>query len=230
MVDAPLTSWVSARLAEGWTTEQVYLELLKQGHTVEVIQRAFHDAGRETRSADLQQRVVRIVLIIGAVLVGAGVFSFIAANWSAMPDWLRIGLIVTGIVVFAVSGWVVKEFTSLKLTGAALIFVGSAIYGAGIYLVAQIYNIQGNWPDGFMLWMIGVLAMAAATRTTSLYVGGLILGIISAIGYPIGLLGDGGLDPYLLSSPVFIALGCIAALAAGFLLRWRAHFGPEDRW
>ncbi|MBI5231592.1 MAG: DUF2157 domain-containing protein [Coriobacteriales bacterium] len=230
MTDTDLQRWVADRVAEGLTPEQIYLELLQAGHTLGVIENAFKGVTSEQRSAELQQRVVRIVLVIGAVLVGAGVFSFIAANWDQMPDWLRIAVIIAGMLVFSVGGFVVREHTRTRLTGEALLLIGSIIFGAGIFLVAQIYNVQGNWPDGFMLWMFGTLAMATAMRSTGLYVLGLILGIIATIGYPVGLLAEGGLDPYLLSSPLLSLGGTAAAIGAGLWLRRGLALGPKDRW
>ncbi len=35
-------------------------------------------------------------------------------------------------------------------------------YGAGIWLVAQIYNIDEHYPNGFLFWALGALAMAWA--------------------------------------------------------------------
>jgi len=229
-VDDALTRWVADRFAEGQTQEQVYLSLLQQGHTVAIIERAVHEARHGARSADLQQRVVRIVLIIGAILVGAGVFSFIAANWQAMPDWLRIAVIVAGMFLFSVTGFFVRTRDRLRLTGDALLLIGSVIFGAGIFLVAQIYNIQGNWPDGFMMWMVGTLCMAVAVGSTPLYVLALLLGVIATIGYPIGLLADGSLDPFLLSSPLLGIIGAVVAIGAGFWLRRGVDLGSRERW
>lgn len=229
-IASPLGTWVADRLAEGWSLEQIYLTLLQQGHALTVIESAVHEAHGDQRAAALQQRVVRVVLIVGAVLVGAGVFSFIAANWQELAAAGRIALIVAGMLVFSVTGYLIRERTDSRLLGEALLLIGSIIYGAGIFLVAQIYNVQGNWPDGFMMWMIGALVMALAVRSTGLFVLGIALGVTACIGYPFGLLGDGGLDPYLLTSPLLALAGAAVAGAAGLLLKRESPSAPAERW
>jgi peptide/nickel transport system substrate-binding protein len=61
--------------AEGRSIEQVYLALLGEGMTVADIQAAVAESARSPEVA--QARVVRIVLILGAILIGAGAFSFV---------------------------------------------------------------------------------------------------------------------------------------------------------
>ena len=36
------------------------------------------------------------------------------------------------------------------------------LFGAGIWLVAQVYHIEEHFPDGFLIWGIGALALAWA--------------------------------------------------------------------
>jgi uncharacterized membrane protein len=52
--------------------------------------------------------------------------------------------------------------------GKALIFLGSLLYGAGIWLIAQIYNIKEHYPNGILLWIIGVLPMAYMISSESI--------------------------------------------------------------
>jgi uncharacterized membrane protein len=44
--------------------------------------------------------------------------------------------------------------------GASLILLGSFIFGAGIFLIAQIYHITVHYPNGPLLWGLGVLPLA----------------------------------------------------------------------
>ena len=36
--------------------------------------------------------------------------------------------------------------------------IGTICVGAGIFLTAQIFNLQEHWPSGILLWSIGALA------------------------------------------------------------------------
>jgi uncharacterized membrane protein len=46
----------------------------------------------------------------------------------------------------------------------ALHGVGTVALGGGIFLAAQIFNLQENWPSGILLWAIGALLSATILR------------------------------------------------------------------
>jgi uncharacterized membrane protein len=225
-----LTAWVARMTAEGRSPEEIYLAALGDGWTVAAVQSAVAEQGRAGRAADLRTRVVRVVVAFGAILVGAGVFSFVAANWAAMSDWLRIAIIVVSMLLASVTGWWLRESRGLRFTGGALLLLGSIIFGAGIFLVAQIFNLSGNWPDGFLMWMIGTVAMAAATRLRALFILGLLVGVIPAVGYPFGLADPMALDAFLLTPAWLVFAGAVFALGACLLLRTETPSAIRDRW
>lgn len=229
MGDRDLTSTVAALLAQGESVERVYLALLSEGATVPDVQRALAAATKADRSADIQQRTVRIVLAIGALLVGAGVFSFVAANWQGMPTPAKVALIVVSMVAASAAGWWAERWRGYRFTGEALLLLGNVIFGAGIFLIAQAFNVRGNWPDGMILWMIGALAMAYATDAVALYALAAVVGAAAAIGYPIALV-SGGPEPFALTSPLLIAGGTLAALAAALVIRRLLPPPEEGRW
>ena len=230
MKNDDLSTWVESRTAEDWTTEQVYTQLLKDGWTVKAIQEAVAASLRGQRSADLRSRVVKIVVGVGVVLIAAGVFSFVAANWQAMADWARVTVIVVATILVSATGWWMREYRGLRVTGGAVLLLGSVIFGAGIFLVAQVYNLSGNWPDGFIMWMIGTLAMGAATRLKLLYVLGLVIGLIAAVGYPIALVDPYAVDAFALTSAWLVLVAAAAALGAAALLRRDIPVAWKDRW
>jgi uncharacterized membrane protein len=225
-----LAAWVASMTADGRSIEDVYLAALSDGWTVAAIQEAVTRSREAERAADLRTRVVRVVVAVGAILIGAGVFSFVAANWQAMSDQLRIGIIVGAMALSSVVGWWLRERRGLRFTGGALLLLGSIIFGAGIFLVAQIYNLSGNWPDGFVMWMIGTVAMAVATRLRALYVLALVVGVIPAVGYPFGLADPIAVESFLLTSPWLVFLGAAFALGAVLLLRADETEPVRDRW
>ena len=51
----------------------------------------------------MQKKVVGIVVTVGAVLIGAGIFSFVASNWRNMDKSVKIALIVVAIIASATS-------------------------------------------------------------------------------------------------------------------------------
>ena len=101
---------------------------------------------------------IRVVVTIGELLVGLGILSFIASNWDGISNLVKL------LIIFGVFGGV--NFTGYMLsennprTGRSFIYLGTLVYGAGIFLIGQMYNFGGEFPTAFLLWSLGVLPMA----------------------------------------------------------------------
>ena len=217
--DPKLVEYLKTSLASGRSKEDIYKELLGQGRTIEVIQESFNAIGAEQEKEDTSKKTIRIIVTIAAVLVGAGIFSFIAANWLEMTKPIKIGIILISMIVSYGVGWYFKEKSELQKTGDALILLGSITYGAGIFLVAQMFNIRANWPDGFILWMIGTIAMAFAVESYPLFYLAIPLGIIALIGHPFGIFNGFGYNSFLLTSSFLLLVATIITFATGWIVR-----------
>lgn len=105
-----------------------------------------------------------VLAIIAGVLMCFAVASFVAANWQDMPRLGRLGLLL-GIIW---ASYVAAGALASRGAGAfsdAAVLVGSAAFGASIMLVSQMYHINGNPPDGVLLWWIGALLAGVALRS-----------------------------------------------------------------
>ena len=101
---------------------------------------------------------IRVVVTIGAILVGLGILSFIASNWDGISHFVKL-LIIFGVFVGVnLAGYLLSETN--PRTGRSLIYLGTLVYGAGIFLIGQMYNFGGDYPTAFLLWSLGVLPMA----------------------------------------------------------------------
>lgn len=95
--------------------------------------------------------------ILGAVLIGFGAMSFVAAHWNEMPRLFRLALIFGGL--FGAYGIAGVLFERKHPTFAhAAILAGVALFGAGIMLIAQMFHIEGHPPDAVLTWALGALA------------------------------------------------------------------------
>ena len=95
--------------------------------------------------------------ILGAVLIGFGAMSFVAAHWNEMPRLFRLAMIFGGL--FGAYGIAGVLFERKHPTFAhAAILAGVAIFGAGIMLIAQMFHIEGHPPDAVLTWALGALA------------------------------------------------------------------------
>jgi len=222
------TEFIITSLSKGKSKEQIYSELLDRGITVEVIHEAFGNIISTEESEDTQKRTIRLILTIAALLVAAGVFSFIAANWKGMSKPIKVATIVFAMLVIDAGAWHLRERSRLVKMGEALLLLGSFMYGAGIFLVAQMFHMRANWPDGFILWLAGVIPMGFAVDAFSLFYLAIPIAIVALVGYPMGIFGDiQGYNPFLLTSPLLLLGATLTLLSAGIAVRKRVP--PELR-
>ena len=126
---------------------------------------------RDSDEADRGSRLVTVLAVLGALLVGVGVITFFAANWQVIPKWVKVSLVFGSIVVsYAVGYYLAFEKQNYPRVGRAIIFLGSILYGAGIWLVAQIFHINAHYPDGVLFWAIGIVPIVVVCSSLSILI------------------------------------------------------------
>ncbi|MEK7627377.1 MAG: DUF2157 domain-containing protein [Patescibacteria group bacterium] len=184
MADQKLIEYIQNSLARGTSKNEIYKELINTGWTIDVIQEGFNAIQKIGDKERTQQKTIRIIVIFGAILIGAGIFSFIAANWQGLGRVEKIAILIFAMLGFYAGGWFLKEKKHYEKTGGALIFLGSLVYGASVFLIAQMFHIRENWPDGFILWMIGAVAIGFALDLYPVFYLAIVVGFIAIISHP----------------------------------------------
>ena len=80
------------------------------------------------------------------------------------------------------AAWQSFSNVEVLLDGVDLnVLLGAIVFGAGIFLIGQIFNINSHWPNAFLYWTLGIVAFAYLTQskpimylsllTASVYVG-----------------------------------------------------------
>jgi len=100
---------------------------------------------------------------LGAAVAGLGVILLLAYNWQAIPKAAKLAVIFGGLGGLHGAGiWLFLRDDWRRQLGEAVSLLGTMLFGAGIWLVAQIYHIEEHYPNGFLIWGLGALAMAWA--------------------------------------------------------------------
>jgi uncharacterized membrane protein len=95
---------------------------------------------------------VLLALMLGGILLGAGVLLFVAAHWDMVSPGMRLTMVLAMLVFFHGCGWLAqKKFAGLA---TAMHAVGTIAAGAAIALVGQIFNMQEHWPAAILLWAL----------------------------------------------------------------------------
>src|SRR3990172_8445342 len=95
--------------------------------------------------------------ILGVLLLGAGVITFFAANWSIMPKVAKLTLLFGSMwLAYAGAGYALRYREAPQL-GEALLLLGVILFGSNIMLIGQIYHIDAHYPDRIFLWPFLIL-------------------------------------------------------------------------
>jgi uncharacterized membrane protein len=116
---------------------------------------------------DLDQRkslfgAAPALAVLGAVLFGFAVMSFVAAHWTGMSKLARL-LLLLGTLWACYGGAALLFQRQLTAFAQAAVLGGIAVYGASIMLIAQMYHMEGNSADAVLLWVLGALLAAVLT-------------------------------------------------------------------
>ncbi len=118
------------------------------------------DVESQTRGVDLAQ----VLGILGAVLIGFGAMSFVAAHWDEMARLFRLALIFGGLFAsYGIAGILFDR--DHPAFAHAAILAGVALFGAGIMLIAQMFHIEGHPPDAVLTWALGALLAGVVLRS-----------------------------------------------------------------
>jgi uncharacterized membrane protein len=115
-----------------------------------------------------------ILATLAALLLGAAILIFIAANWEGIPRLVRVAALFGTILVAYVGGAVLKRFDHPAM-GEAAWLVGAAAFGASIALVSQMYHMSGEETDAILTWSIGTALAAAMLRSGPLTIAAVAL-------------------------------------------------------
>lgn len=128
----------------------------------------FYDVSQDNKE-ERSNKFIVAVSTIGSVLLGIGAILFVASNWSVINDFFKILILVGSTLGTYYLGYLFKyDKQNLPKVGAALFFLGALLFGASIFLIAQMYNINANNHVLLLIWLIGVLPLVYAFNSESI--------------------------------------------------------------
>lgn len=176
-----------------------------------------------------RNRFVMILLGLGSILLGLAVITFIAANWQVWSRGLKVILLLGVFVGVNVTGfylWRTPGERWQSRLGQGLLLLGSLILGANMALMSQMFHSSGSVYQLYLVWGLGVVAMAASLRLTML---GMLAVILTGIGYSRGLTNalwnTNPLDPFQIGIQHMPLLATLAFIPLAYWCRSRWLFG-----
>ena len=116
--------------------------------------------------AESRSRAASVLAAIGAIAVGLGVIGFIAANWDGIGHGLRLALLTIAISGAYAGAYHFRERTqSHPRIGEALYLLGILLFGASLFLVGQMYNVEAHDPLALLIWAAAAVWVAIVVRS-----------------------------------------------------------------
>ena len=104
--------------------------------------------------------------ILGAVAIGAGILSFVAANWAALGSAGRFAIVFGATIGAYGAGFALRARGRGALSEAAFV-CGALGFGGSLALGMQQFNVAvSDWVI-FALWAAGLVPLAFALRSAS---------------------------------------------------------------
>lgn len=136
-----------------------------------------------------KRSMTQTLALLGSVFLGIGVILFFAAHWQSMTQVLKVCLVILSFTFAFGFGTYFKDIKkNYPKVGYALICLGSLLFGASIWLIAQIFHLEAQAGIGFFLWYLGVIPVAylyASTFNLSLALINLVAWFLAG-SYPLG--------------------------------------------
>lgn len=110
---------------------------------------------------------IKVLLTIGSILIGLGFLLFIASNWDVINTFWKMFIIIGSFTASMVVSYLNEEKHPYRAD--AFLYLSILIYGASIFLIDQIYNINIEPYNSFLIWAIGALLLSSIYKDIILF-------------------------------------------------------------
>jgi uncharacterized membrane protein len=116
-----------------------------------------------------RSRAVFSLMSAAALLVGLAVLLLIGHNWEQLSRGVKLAMVLGTIALTHAAGFFLRYQRNARALSENVFFLGCLFYGAGIWLIAQVFHLNAHYPDGVWWWALGVLPFALCLETRLLH-------------------------------------------------------------
>lgn len=155
-------AWLTRQLDE-WQSQ----EIVSTDQASQILKLYVSDSELAERRSSV---ALRTLMGLAGFLVGLGVLLLVGYNWQAMPTGLKLLIVFAALIGTHVVAYVLRFKQQKMLLSESMYLIACLLYGAGIFLVAQIFHLNAHYPDGVWWWALGVLPFAICLNSIALHV------------------------------------------------------------
>lgn len=159
-LNSEMREWLQAEMA-AWQQQQVI--------TADQATAILGQYESENSTKQRQQNVYLIALGgIAALMFAASVLLLVSFNWQAIPAAGKLAIIFGALIGIYAAGAGCWRAGYPRLA-EVIFFFAALMYGASIWLIAQVFHMSAHYPDGYFWWAVGVLPLALILDTLPLH-------------------------------------------------------------
>jgi uncharacterized membrane protein len=137
----------------------------------------------------------------GAVVLALGVILLFAYNWDQMHKFAKLAVVGGFLAAAHGAGLWLRRRDAWQGFAEPVQLLGTMLFGAGIWLVAQIYHISAHYPNAFIIWAVGALLLAWLLPSVAQ---GLLASVLLVVWACVEL---GSFDHHLVTAPLLVLVG-----------------------
>ncbi len=192
-LEADLETWTG----NGWVTEAGAIAI-----------RAHAEAGAS------RLRLPGVLGSLGALLIAASLFAFIAANWDGVPRLAKVALVYLLLAATLAGAWWMAG-RNLRNGADSAATLATLVFAGGVALIGQMYHLPVDWPAGALVVAIASLAAAFLCRSK----GALVVACAALGAWTFGRMTESEAGTHLAFWPLFLLAAWLAASRPGVLSR-----------
>lgn len=127
-----------------------------------------------------QKKTTAFYTLISAasILAGAALLLLIGYNWEILNYIAKLAIIFGITISFQCLTLVSRFRWKNNVLSEVFSLLSCISYGSGIWLIAQIFNLNAHYPDGFYWWALGSIPLAFLGQSSLLWFLVIVLEII----------------------------------------------------
>jgi uncharacterized membrane protein len=145
-----------------------------------------------------------VLQALAALLVFLAVLLLIGYNWQALPRLAKLAAVFLVLAGTYGAGFHLRYRRRARLASEVVFFLGGLLFGAAIWLIAQIYHLDSHYPDGVWWWALGVLPFALLLDTL---LGHVLLVALLGLWAGMEMIGFSDLSPWFMARWGFVPNG-----------------------
>lgn len=148
------TKWLKKEI-EVWQKEGLITSAAAQ-----ILKDRYHAKEKAIEEIVTWRTLVVTFLLLGFIFISLGMAVFFIERWEFIPDCLKLLIIVCAMCGAYIAGFYIKFHKEYPRIGGSFLLLGAVLFGCGLFINSQIFNLNFSLKNNIMFWFIFILPVA----------------------------------------------------------------------